>query len=509
MRPMNVVALLLAVTVADDVAADVKKTKEGEAPCATYSRLEMGRNSLDLSASALRTSLASIGGLEVVYDQGKKAWEIYAFEPANAGFVKWFGDTAHLGSAEVMTYLVRCAYDQGQWVSYGGLSWEGRFGLGGTRRKPLADADSRARITACLLAHANQRHARQPISLRGASLSVSPGEAFALDQPEGVFFGDLFASPQPLYTLSSNLPVGFDLDKSNWYPPNVALGRTIDFDGAGWVRQLGRCQDASTWFAANGQRVCPGNPYSSCSTAQTYPPLFVYGMRLVNLEETWSSANQPALPTQLIERGTKAALRNSHCKWPKAGVDRRSACVGTYDPMVLAASVCGGESGPPPTAPSQGTVQLGEKSAVEVVLRDIKASVPSGSKFTAMIRFRTDKDGRPPKPGNETTVFVRDGAGSPVEVPLRWSTLRRDEGFGWLEVYPVILQKEAAGGAGPNVLSIRLDGRGDEKKAPALDAVGFLPGPPACCADANAPAWCDDVLEGTPVGGVCYTKIGD
>jgi hypothetical protein len=177
---------------------------------------------------------------------------------ANAEFVAWFegadgGDIAF--HDEVMRYLAACALAAGDGAGYtdgkgARHAFPGDLGLARAWARPGASTDAEVQlVSACLMAHANTalpepRHVQ--IALRGPAPlpDVPPAVSAVLQIFDGVFFGDLFGSPQRLYICSpSTAP-----------PPNYVStllsdwGRQCYFskDGCGGVFTVVDCARACT-----------------------------------------------------------------------------------------------------------------------------------------------------------------------------------------------------------------------------------------------------------------------
>jgi len=480
-----------------------------------------GPNGLDLERIVRRNDTDALSRLKL---DGPPGGVTFTISDAKNPLVKaWWDDDAAV-SERFMRYFAYCAYGEGKKLSYRKKLWKGRLGLAQASADQARDMTEEERqwVSACLLAHANQKHAIQHISLRGGPLGLETGERFAMGFPEGLFFGDLFRTPAAtrLYTMSLDLPPGYDPKTAQWWPPNVALGRTIDFDGAKWVSFLGPCQEHADRFGPPGAgadpvhrrtRVCASASFATCPAGDLYRPLFVYGPRLANLEVT-SPASSASLRAQTLA-ATAPDLGLCNPQKPVPGPSRKEACVGRYDPLdEVLGSVCNWSSTwtKDDSALPVQFAQLKANQTVTAVLRAVGSDVVDaalGSAFTAIIRFRTS--GQQNVAQRRLTYSVKNAAGDAwVSGTPSWDTSRGDKGYSWLEVYPVYLLPDDSvppADAKP-ALAIRLTG-GQHPGGPELDAVGFTPGEPWCCQGDEAPPWC--AAPGTTRAGVCSYPIPD
>ena len=379
--------------------------------------------------------------------------------------------------------------------------------------------EERRWVSACLLAYANGRRSPQQVSMRGTKLDLEPGERFAMALPEGIFFGDLFEAGHR-YTMSLNLPMGYDKKTATWWPPNMALGRTLDLQENGVVDFRGRCQDAVNWplFGESGPSQDPvhgrstvcigGESYGECVAAggSVYHPIYVYGPRLAPLAvvdaapaadkrmQVLSVGAMPIDPSQIRECDARP--------YDPEPQGRDRACVGPYDPMLEGwdateegpTSICRYSSTwvPNQVVPLPARVRgLSAGQTLQVVLRlvasgpeadppEVQAAMKEaiGSTFTAMIRYVAREEGR------RVEVLARKWDGSAygwAPVPsIRRVAVDRNENkeYSWLLVHPVELLADDTVDAALSqpALSIRIRGVGDGKDAPEMDAVGFVHG---------------------------------
>jgi hypothetical protein len=497
---------------------------------------ERNPNGLDLNSTAVR-NLDKLTTLIVDADRSG-AWRI---DPVrNPDFRTWV-DWGREESLLAMRYLVACAYPKGITVTYQSSGWSGLFGL--ARRnpsQPVLDLEDRFLVSACMLAHANQRHASQPISLRGGGVAVRPGEDFAMGYPEGVFYGDLFSHPRrhrpERYAMSLNVPATYDPRTARWVPANAVLGRRADFDGERVVEFQGACQgwDGTVHNADRfggpekaplDQRteVCASGPITP-TCRETYRPIVVYGPRLVNAEDAagWGSGPAPrgdaTKPLELFSRGGPPVVPCA-AEDAQPGPARRKACLGAYETPVRDSGLCGwAGSWANDRESNPATVRLPAGAEVRAVLRALTADEEDGaggrgSAFTAIVRFRTDRTGSDPGWRQAPGLRKRDAGGRWVDIEsaVKWDTRRGDDGFAWLEVYPIYLLPDDTTGRldqpGRLSLSIGLVGNGDGSRV-EIDAIGFLHEQPSCCDAPHAPDWCAEKDTTGTIAGVCPSKLG-
>jgi hypothetical protein len=138
-----------------------------------------------------------------------------------------------------MKYLIRCAIADGRVASFtdkNGVvhSWPGALGLADTWDQNPPTDEQKQWVSACLMAHVNSA-APAPktiqVSLRGEAPTLTSGalEKGTIGTFDGVFFGDLFSSPNKRY-----------LCRPTWTPP-VNYPETLLAD---WGRQC--------FFSADG-----------------------------------------------------------------------------------------------------------------------------------------------------------------------------------------------------------------------------------------------------------------
>jgi hypothetical protein len=172
-------------------------------------------------------------------------------------FANWFNgaDGGDIALHDMtMKYVIRCAIAAGRTASFtdanGAVhSWQGSLGLADSWDLNPPTDDQKQWVSACLMAHVNSAVPAPKsiqISVRGAStaLTQSALEKGALGNFDGVFFGDLFSSPNKRYICNPT-----------WNPPANYLNTLL----ADWGRQC--------FFSTNG---CGGvfTPVD-CSTACT------------------------------------------------------------------------------------------------------------------------------------------------------------------------------------------------------------------------------------------------
>jgi hypothetical protein len=172
-------------------------------------------------------------------------------------FANWFnladgGDIAQHDMT--MKYVIRCAIAAGRTASFtdaNGVvhSWAGALGLADSWDQSAPTDDQKLWVSSCLMAHVNSALPAPKsiqVSIRGAapSLTESLLEKGALSSFDGVFFGDLFSSPNKRYVCNPT-----------WAPPanySTTLladwGRQCFFsaDGCGGVFTTVDCSTACT-----------------------------------------------------------------------------------------------------------------------------------------------------------------------------------------------------------------------------------------------------------------------
>ncbi|HEY7726507.1 MAG TPA: hypothetical protein VH880_14315, partial [Anaeromyxobacteraceae bacterium] len=415
-----------------------------------------------------------------------------------------------------MQYFVACAFDRTVVISLGTRwVWSGAFGLAPSLRQFLAGLrggktqqlsllpDEGKWVSACLMAHANVRGSHEYVSIRGnppGRLETTAGERWAMGYPEGVFFADLLnfnidnrglpkvARRKPSredlersFTQSLNLPDGYG-PGTRWWPPNVALGRTLDFDAETLATAGGLRYRAARRLGAFHARPPPGgsdpdygddkvcvrpgeNPtVGDCGTGEVWRPLFVHAPRLVNIE---------ALDETVVPTLTMQALKEGDIGHGQFGPCDRESCVGSFDPVSVRRPP---RDVPNPTKPAR-LVNLRRGQGAVAVLRFVPKNEPEGlevdmeEKFTAIVRYTSRSDARA-----TVEVGTRNGG---------WQTMgewwpRSEGGPQWLQVYPVKPFADEKHSSGLIALKIRIMGLGDGSDSPDLDVAGFVPGPPWC-----------------------------
>jgi hypothetical protein len=127
-------------------------------------------------------------------------------------FANWFNlaDGGDIALHDMtMKYVIRCAMSAGRTASFtdgNGVvhSWQGALGLADSWDLNPPTEDQKKWVSACLMAHVNSALPAPrsiQISIRGAapSLTASALEKGAISTFDGVFFGDLFSSPNKRY----------------------------------------------------------------------------------------------------------------------------------------------------------------------------------------------------------------------------------------------------------------------------------------------------------------------
>jgi hypothetical protein len=403
---------------------------------------------------------------------------------------------------EVTKYLVRCAFGRDVEVRYGGEVWTGEFGFGGQvavrveglrvpskqARRPVRLAfasPERQWVSACLLAFVNTGHRHEYVSLRasgGDRRALEPGAAdrWTYGYPEGVFLADLLptdpeAKPHPdadlerSYTLSMNLPEGYEAGRAAWRPYNASIGRTLTWLDETRVRNKtrpgdhrvarrlgtfgsGRAQLALEPARAAGSPVKCGAPTSrgalpdACAYGgETLRPVFVYLPHVVKLVASIPGRGAQGGPITVVSTG--AELTDAEARACDA-----ATCTHPFPPASEQASA------PPILEPER--LVLGADQAVRVTLSGAPEDVDRKQRFTAIVRYAAAND------AVRTSVRV-SGTATPLEVAWPKAT---DE---WMYIYPVRV-------TGAGALELELAGGGP---ALELDVAGFVARPPRCHGD--------------------------
>jgi hypothetical protein len=114
-------------------------------------------------------------------------------------------------SRDVLKYIVGCALPAGAHLDitvagtvYG---YDGQLGLATSWGGPGGHCDSNCvgAVSSCVLARLNYLGVQVPISVRGAGLHTTPAELAAYPHIDGVYYGNIFTSPQLRYAC---LPPG-------------------------------------------------------------------------------------------------------------------------------------------------------------------------------------------------------------------------------------------------------------------------------------------------------------
>jgi hypothetical protein len=97
---------------------------------------------------------------------------------------------------EYFSYIVSCALPQGDVVAASTGHYEGSMGLAPEWEHRAMTTSEKRWVSACLLARVNAYGISVELSLRGdhAALAAGDAELEVFTQPEGAFYGDVFAS---------------------------------------------------------------------------------------------------------------------------------------------------------------------------------------------------------------------------------------------------------------------------------------------------------------------------
>jgi hypothetical protein len=177
-------------------------------------------------------------------------------------FANWFnlGDSGNIAQHDMtMKYVIRCAIAAGRTASFtdaNGVThtWAGALGLADSWDQSPPTADQQQWVSACLMAHVNSALPAPKtiqVSIRGAapSLTETALEKGAVSTFDGVFFGDLFSSPNRRYLCSppSTVPVNYASTLlADWGRQCVLSG-----DGCGGLFTMVDCSTACTAASAD------------------------------------------------------------------------------------------------------------------------------------------------------------------------------------------------------------------------------------------------------------------
>jgi hypothetical protein len=196
----RVVPMLLCVAAIGCGPAEPGMDLEGES-LGTHAGGLMSQNGLStngLSTNGLSTNGLSTNGLST---NGLSTNGLSTNGLSTNGFSTWFGANPARAD-EVMRYMARCALAAGKSLTYTHLgttyTWTGVLGLapGWAGGAPATLAEQQV-VSGCLAAHVNKYGVHLNISVLGRSatgavIPTSANELTTFDQPEAVFFGNLF-----------------------------------------------------------------------------------------------------------------------------------------------------------------------------------------------------------------------------------------------------------------------------------------------------------------------------
>ncbi|WP_164012723.1 hypothetical protein [Pyxidicoccus trucidator] len=199
-RGWGLVPMLLCVAAIGCGPAEPGMDLEGES-LGTHADGLLSQNGLStngLSTNGLSTNGLSTNGLST---NGLSTNGLSTNGLSTNGFSTWFGaDPAR--SDEVMRYMARCALASGQSLTYTHAgttyTWTGVLGLApGWAGGATATLLEQQVVSGCLAAHVNKYGVHLNISVLGrdalgAVIPTDTGELTTYNQPEAVFFGNLF-----------------------------------------------------------------------------------------------------------------------------------------------------------------------------------------------------------------------------------------------------------------------------------------------------------------------------
>jgi hypothetical protein len=157
-----------------------------------------GLSTNGLSTNGLSTNGLSTNGLST---NGLSTNGLSTNGLSTNGFNTWFAENP-ARSDEVMRYMARCALSSSQTLTYtyGGktYTWTGVLGLApGWAGGAPATLNEQQVVSGCLAAHVNKYGVHLEISVlgrdaNGTPIPLGPDELTTFNQPEAVFFGNLF-----------------------------------------------------------------------------------------------------------------------------------------------------------------------------------------------------------------------------------------------------------------------------------------------------------------------------
>ncbi len=184
-----------------------------------------------------------------------------------------FGDMLSApGGAELLSYIAKCALDEGQTLNAmsTGQSFTGNLGLATQWANGSCDQSCQGWVSACLLAHANALGQEVSISPRGsnASLSWNSGIENTYSYQEAAFYGNLFL-PAGQRTMQACSGIGlYETQPGDTGVSEFLQGRVCG-TGACEFSYAGLCQDSQlSGLPGFDENVCASYSdgyYSDCT----------------------------------------------------------------------------------------------------------------------------------------------------------------------------------------------------------------------------------------------------
>ncbi len=235
-----------------------------------------GMSANGFSANGFSANGFSANGMSYIAADGA----ITAPSGSNSAFATWFNSNVAQNAAW-MKYVVKCAVPRGGSVSYGGYTWYGSVGVAPgfvTGNPTVRDQEA---MTACLMAHVNANGNSVVISLLSPSLGLTYDTGY--NQPEGAFFGNIFAPTRTAYACSQRIAkpsscpsvpgTTIEYGDISSYNPSGGTGRSCASTSGGCTGMLyvGTCSSRCTSFTPWGSCTYNGQVFSSPITSYQPP----------------------------------------------------------------------------------------------------------------------------------------------------------------------------------------------------------------------------------------------